>query len=221
MASEIDLANLSLPISNTVNKQLEKELHDKQKQIDKLEFQVSQHNDRIQVLSDHLNNVQQELQLSQALYEARKGDVETEKHLLKIAEREEGKLKDGCQLLKVDQEKLTDSMNTFENSIFKSNTKIEEIRKKMNLDQQALEAWLEESARRDEDALTITKYTRADENKIKELNLKLEQLHETYVRCKRALDNETMDTLTAQVSYIFEISQSFLIVIRGVLYHKA
>lgn len=40
----------------------------------------------------------------------------------------------------------------------------------MNWDQKALEAWLEESARKDEDALTLQKYTRSDEGKVKVIN---------------------------------------------------
>lgn len=65
MASEIDLEHLVLPISNETNKKLEQDVHQKQQEIGKLQHQVNEHKDRIQVMSDHLKNVRQELQLTQ------------------------------------------------------------------------------------------------------------------------------------------------------------
>jgi len=47
-----------------------------------------------------------------------------------------------------------------QNKIFLQNQELEELKSQMNWDQQALEAWLEESARRDEDAMTLQKYAR-------------------------------------------------------------
>jgi len=44
---------------------------------------------------------------------------------------------------------------------------LEETRTRMDWDQQALQAWLEEAARKDEDAMIIEKYSRQDDAKIK------------------------------------------------------
>ena len=53
------------------------------------------------------------------------------------------------------------------NTIFKNTQNLEELKSQMNWDQKALEAWLEESARKDEDSLTLQKYTRLDDGKVK------------------------------------------------------
>ena len=87
----------------------------------------------------------------------------------------------------------------FQNNIFKQTQKLEELKSQMNWDQQALELWLEESARKDEDAMTLAKYAREDEGKIKELTLRLARLTDEAADRKKKLNNETMDTQTTQV----------------------
>lgn len=47
------------------------------------------------------------------------------------------------------------------------NRKIEEQKQQMNWDQQALENWVEECKRRDENVAFLEKYSRQDEAKIK------------------------------------------------------
>ena len=73
------------------------------------------------------------------------------------------------------------------------------MKSQMKWDQQALEAWLEESAQKDEDALTLKKYAKEDESKIKDLTLKLEKYVLDAQKQKKFVDDETLNTITIQL----------------------
>ena len=103
----------------------------------------------------------------QGLLNARKKEIETEEHLHKIAEREEGRLGQEIKRLQHELDDLKEKKNMYENNIFKQTQRLEDLKSQMNWDQQALEAWLEESARKDEDSMIMAKYTRQDEAKVK------------------------------------------------------
>ena len=135
----------------------------------------------------------------QSLLNARKNELKTEEHLKQIAEREAGRLSQENHNLEQQLNKLKEKRNMNENEIFLANQQFDSMKSQMKWDQQALEAWLEESAQKDEDALTLKKYAKEDEIKIKELTLKIEKLVEQYNKLKKAVDDETMETLTVQV----------------------
>ena len=67
MDSGIDLDSFALPVANKENKELQHEVEKKQKEIASLKRQSEEYADRIQAISDHLRNVQQELQHTQVM----------------------------------------------------------------------------------------------------------------------------------------------------------
>ena len=90
-----------------------------------------------------------------------------EKHIGVVADRENGRLQQLMRQLDKQLEEQRESRNSYENQIYSTNNKLEKLKNQMQWDQHALEAWLEESARRDEDALVLEKFSKADESKIK------------------------------------------------------
>lgn len=190
---------LTVPVANAENKVLEDEVQKKQREIVTLRNELGENEDRVHAIADHLKNVRQELQHTQGLVNARKKEIETESHLQKIADREKGRLQQEILRLGVEYEDLKEKRNIYENNIFKQTQRLEEVKSQMNWDQQALEAWLEESARKDEDAMVLEKYSRQDEANIKSLSLKIEHLTEDNQKRKRTLDHEMTETLTAQI----------------------
>ncbi|XP_041355046.1 coiled-coil domain-containing protein 39-like [Gigantopelta aegis] len=190
---------LSMPVASAGNKALEDQVTRKQRLIAQKREDLEQTDDRVHAMIEHLKNVRQELQHTQGLLNARNAEIETESHLLKIAQREEGRLKQEIEKLEKELEEFKEKKNIYENNIFRQTQRLEEMKSQMNWDQQALEAWLEESARKDEDAMTLQKYTRQDDSKIKELSLRMEKLTDEARQKKVNLDHEMTNTLTAQI----------------------
>ncbi|XP_039711797.1 coiled-coil domain-containing protein 39 isoform X2 [Pteropus medius] len=189
----------AIPVANEENKILEDQLSKLQDERSNLQDQLRDYEERINAMTSHFKNVKQELSFTQALCKAREHEIESEEHFKIIAERELGRVKNEIQRLENEMASIQEKKNDKENNIFKFTQKLDGLKCQMNWDQQALEAWLEESARKDSDALTLQKYAQQDDNKIRVLTLQLERLTLECNQRRKVLDNELTETLSAQL----------------------
>ena len=91
-----------------------------------------------------------------------------------IEERQAGKFKNELEKTEAVAADFQDRLNNIQNMIFKANERIDQFKLEMNWNQEELEQWALASRQKEEDNLTLEKYRRADETKIKELQLKIE-----------------------------------------------
>ncbi|XP_072110639.1 coiled-coil domain-containing protein 39 [Mobula birostris] len=197
---EIDWDNgFAIPVANVENKALEDEVQKKQKEKANLENQLTNFEDRIQAMIMHLQNVRRELTNTQSLKRAREKELQTEQHFKTIAEHEIQRLKQEIQRLENDLVLLRERKNIMENNIYRYTQKIEDLKCQLNWDKQALEAWLEESTKTDEDTITIQKYAKEDEGKIREITVQMERMTNDANKKRKLLDNEMTETIAAQM----------------------
>lgn len=189
----------AIPVANQENKLLEDQLSKLQDEKSLLQNNLRVYEERINAIDSHLKNVRQEFLFTQSLCKAREHEIESEEHFKIIAERELSRVKNEIQRLENDITLIREKKGDKENQIFKFTQKLDSLKRQMNWDQQALEAWLEESAHKDSDALTLQKYAKQDDNKIRALTLQLERLTLEGNQKRKVLDNETTETLSAQL----------------------
>ncbi|XP_008140566.2 coiled-coil domain-containing protein 39 [Eptesicus fuscus] len=189
----------AIPVANQENKLLEDQLSKLQDEKSLLQNNLRVYEERINAIDSHLKNVRQEFLFTQSLCKAREHEIESEEHFKIIAERELSRVKNEIQRLEDDITLIREKKGDKESQIFKFTQKLDGLKRQMNWDQQALEAWLEESAHKDSDALTLQKYAQQDDNKIRALTLQLERLTLEGNQKRKVLDNETTETLSAQL----------------------
>merc|ERR1711877_30034 len=114
--------------------------------------------------------------MGQQLVDAKKNEAETEEHLKALTNRQLGRLKAEIVRLSKVTEDTQDQINTFSNELMRGNEKLDQFKLEMNWNQEELEQWAIAARQKEEDEMTLEKYRRADDSKVRELTLAVERL---------------------------------------------
>ena len=137
---------------------------------------ADEHRDRLTVMQEHLKNVRAELGQTQSLLSARRRAIDQEDRARALAEREIGRCRADLEDLDARAEEVADSMASRQADIHRGLERLEDFKAKNEMSQEQLQQWAAAASQKEDDALALARYAKADEGKIKELSLALEKL---------------------------------------------
>merc|ERR1712194_932208 len=92
-----------------------------------------------------------------------------------------------------------DQVNSFSNELMRGNEKLDQFKLEMNWNQEELEQWAIAARQKEEDELTLEKYKRTDDSKVRELTLAVEKLTVENDRKKKELADQVTETQAKQI----------------------
>ncbi len=178
---------------------LSREIKTLEKKRDDASSNAKEHRDRVTLMKSHLNNVRQEIVHTNGLLAAKQKEIDTEKHLIALAEREKAamvkEIHDADVAINEEKEKI----RSLQSQMIVSNEEMDKLKLSLNWNQEELEQWATAAAKKESDNLALEKFQRADEVKIKDLILKLEHLTKLSVEKQAELENEKTETQSKQL----------------------
>ncbi|XP_019733338.1 coiled-coil domain-containing protein 39-like isoform X1 [Hippocampus comes] len=190
----------AVPGANVENKALIEEILRKRKELSQLISRRENHKDQTQLATEFLKHVEAELHNLEALCQAKDREADLETHFTAIAQREIGHLAQETAQMRNELRSLAERKNTLEDHIFKAKQKLQRFRTQMNWDQRAMDSFLEESARKEDDVMAIVKYSQQDEQRIKGLTLAIERTTLEANKKRKALDMQMTENLSVQIA---------------------
>lgn len=186
------------PFANDKNRELDVEIQGLQLRLEGTVLETQEHQDRIQVMLDHLKNVQQELGFTQNRVEGKRKEVYSEEQMKKLAELSSAKLREELRALDVAQRELAEKSVKLQGELLRSSEKMDVYQQEMKKDKEELEQWAIASRQKEDDNLSLEKYKYEDESRIKELRLALEKVAADIARRRNELGSEVTDTQAVQ-----------------------
>ncbi|GFR48534.1 hypothetical protein Agub_g10430 [Astrephomene gubernaculifera] len=196
---EVDMSFLPPFARGTENEKLYVENARLERKLERTDRALEQNLDRLHIMDEHLKNVQQELKYTQTRVESKNKEIESEKHLNSMAEREAGRIRKDVAKLTSERAELADKINSLQNQIYKNNEKLDQFKMLMNWNQEELEQWALAERQKAEDNAALEKYRHADDAKVKELTMVLERVSKQVVSRRDELDTEVIETQAAQI----------------------
>lgn len=195
-----DLDGQSLPpYASEANRQLDAEVKRKQAEVEDIDEKLESVGGRVKILTDHLVNVQQELVNTQQLVDAKRHEIETEEHLKALTSRQLGRLQAETVRLQKVVDDTQDQINGYSNQLLRGNERLDQFKLEMNWNQEELEQWAIAARQKEEDEMTLEKYRRADDAKVRELTLASEKITVENSTKKKELDTLITETQAKQI----------------------
>ena len=188
-----------LPLfANPEARKIDLKIKDKEKKIEKVADEIDDMKNRFKVMKEHFKNVEQEVEHTNALLNAKSAESSTEKHLQQLTSRALGRSQLESRKIQGDIEETQDHLSNLQQSIYQATEKMEEFKMQMNWNQEELEQWAIAAKQKEDDSFALQKYTRADELKIKELSMLLGQLTNDCLQRRVKVENEATETQAKQ-----------------------
>jgi hypothetical protein len=194
--------------ANDYNKEIHRKILQKKKETKEILEKIEEVKESFQVMEEHYKNIKVEIKYSENLNDAKQSEIESEKHFALLLNRQIGKMNHENNGWDLKVAELREKLNDSQQKIFENNQKMEKIRLEINWNQEEMDQWLLAARQKEEDGMAIERYQRADESKIKELNLNIEKLTSNKSRLESELDKEITETQALQIQ-LNKMSEEF------------
>ena len=186
------------PFADEASIALHKEIKLLEQRRDQAASSTRSHKERTDIINDHLRSIRQEIDHTNSLVAAKKSEVDTEEHLLSLSQRELGQSLRDTSSLESGNAAIQQKIKSAQSQIKVAEEELETLRTDLNWNQEELEQWATAATKKEEESLALQKYKLADELKIKELTLTIEDLTKLSVDKKSLLENEVIETKSNQ-----------------------
>lgn len=133
------------------------------------------------------------------MFNSKKSEMVSEGHLKQLSDREDGRLKEDISKMRGKQGGLAEKLTDLQKAIYSGTEKLDQFKLLMNWNQEELEQWALAARQKEEDNLSLQRYMRADEVRIKELSLHVQKVSNSVSRKNEELEAEITETQAAQI----------------------